>query len=182
MSSFKPYLATVALAFTACARPVASNSDSLEASLRTACRTQARACVKLSKQGWRTPPRDLEDACAAARPDSCFELGLRLIDGDGVAKNEARGREMLGRSCAHGHPTACGVAGSRRLANGLASQDEAEILSSQREADALLDKACKGGALPSCVILGDSRMETGGAEPVLQRACDGGEAGGCTRR
>jgi TPR repeat protein len=48
-----------------------------------------------------------QKGCELHDLDACFGLAIQLYNGDGVERDQARGRELLANACAAGHAQAC---------------------------------------------------------------------------
>ncbi len=85
------------------------------------------------------------EGCAAGRASDCYWAGARLESGfGGVPRDEARGRELLARSCEGGYGTACyGLAGP------LLTADPPDVDGWLRG----MDRACRGGSPDGCAEL-----------------------------
>ena len=134
----------------------------LPASERIARDFYARAC-----EGWPAPN---------ARP-GCAGLARMMIEGRGGPADESGGFEMLQNLCTEGWAMAC---------TDLAQQQELRGEASDSQVTALLARACDGGDLFGCSVLGFRyETETGApydiarARALYERACDGGEVLGC---
>ena len=137
----------------------------LPASERIARDFYARAC-----EGWPAPN---------ARP-GCAGLARMMIEGRGGPADESGGFEMLQSLCSEGWAMAC---------TDLAQQQELRGEASDSQVTALLARACDGGDLFGCSVLGFRyETETGApydiarARALYERACDGGEMLGCGLR
>ncbi len=101
--------------------------------------------------------RVLERTCDAAEPWGCGMLGLMLIQGSGVPKDLARGREVLEGVCAStNHPFGCAVL-ARALAQGLLGEADAA------EAERYRRLACERGDVEACA--GDEPPSAAAAVP-----------------
>ncbi len=53
----------------------------------------------------------LDRACQKGESRACFLLGQKLLAGQGMKKDEARGHEVMGKACDAGHEQACAKVG-----------------------------------------------------------------------
>ncbi len=134
------------------------------------------------------PPIDLRPAaseallarwCRGGNGDACNALGVRLANGEGVAKDVAAATGWFEKGCEAGGALACGNLGNIRLGAGGAPPDPAR-------AAPLLERACDGGIARSCSELGvlhqrgaAVRRDAARAAALYGKACDGGYLLGC---
>jgi TPR repeat protein len=170
-------------------RGVKRNLDRAERFLKTACKggeeTSCAHVAMIYLETGRTARSEeaadlLERACKNATPWACLELGRRLLRGDGVPADPARGERVLRDACGADQHEACVVLADERFGRG----DTGSI----REASTLYRRACKGGAASGCVRLGGiyergdgmSKRDPKRAAQLFEQAC-GSFVGGCVR-
>ena len=128
-------------------------------------------------------------ACAAVRPALEEDCGRKdakacgflswLYGGHGLAKDDAKAADYLGKACDAGDRNAC-VQQAWALAKGEGvTKDEPKGIAS-------LDALCSRDYLPACTRLAlvyagkPSPADRARAKPLMARACDGGEQEACS--
>lgn len=142
------------------------------------------------------------DLCESGRHRWCPSYAFALVHGDGVPRDEARGRELFERYCAD-DPVACSEYGSLSASGTGVPQDsglahlllglacDSDEATACRELAAMLDAACDARHGPSCnergVMFAQGRGPTkdGVPDPAaafarFDRACATGDANGCS--
>jgi TPR repeat protein len=123
-----------------------------------------------------------ERACSLGLASGCNSLGVALLDGKGVSKDEARAAEILRKACELGSDWGCfNWAFLEESGTGV-----------RRDMDAAVrdyDKSCKSGIAQSCNRLGLLLIEPEFAKEVtpapqralelFEQACDAGVAVAC---
>jgi len=134
--------------------------------------TEVRRC-KASDVGDCTAQCDKGDA------DSCVNLAVLHLRGEGVARDPARGFAITEKACKAGSVHGCKNLGFL-YANGTG------VARDDRRAVALYEQACDGGSTDGCSMLGAMygtgegvRQDHGRALALYRRACDGGSVAGC---
>lgn len=110
---------------------------------------------------------------------SCFNLGLRFLNGSGVVADNGQAIEMFGKACEGGESQACSGLGTMfDLGQGVGENDA--------QAVELYEKACDGGDMFGChsagakYDLGEGVMQDDGRAAELYRhACNGGRSASC---
>jgi TPR repeat protein len=150
-----------------------------------------------------------EEQCEAGDSAKCLYLGARLVRGEGVPSDPARGRELLGRACDQGQTQACAMladlleqgaggpadssAALERYAKACKAGHEdscAKVKQSQTPSDELSPNQqvdwCGKGKVAQCLGLGaawllsaESQSATANASTYLDKACQAGAATGC---
>ena len=121
----------------------------------------ARACqhlgdryargVDLELQPARAVPL-LERACDHGRATACLDLSVLYQIGRGVAEDDARAASLLERGCDAGAGMGClGLAGM--VEDGPLDPDPARVEALVRRAKIVLEGACEGGDLETCMAL-----------------------------
>lgn len=111
-------------------------------------------------------------------PESTFQAGVKALDG-------RRNAEAVGHfqtACEAGHLGACS-----RWAYVLYNGNAFGMRSDATKAKLLYRKACDGGEMASCTMLGIATVQGRGgaigdaaaARPIFQKACEGGHMAGC---
>ncbi|HLT36936.1 MAG TPA: hypothetical protein VK034_11645, partial [Enhygromyxa sp.] len=108
----------------------------------------------------------LQKACDGGRPFDCRSLGVELIRGVRLNKDEVRGEKTLIGACSMGDPYACGELASYYYGNKQAARGLS-----------VLQKDCEAGNGGSCAKMGGwlSRCEDGrapGINPSEIKACE----------
>lgn len=123
---------------------------------------------------------DLTRDCNNNYPDACDILGMRYLNGDGVAKDEAAATAMFKRACDLGDAEGCyDLAFSYDKGQGVQQDDHLSASAANR--------SCNGGYLPGCDImgivfergLGGYPEDRARASMLYQRACNGGIPEAC---
>jgi hypothetical protein len=118
----------------------------------------------------------LEKGCALAHPASCSNLGMFLLDGQGIAKDETRAAKLFAQACDADDPDGCSNLGIVTL-KGLGG-----VAKDGKRAVELFVHGCELGNAPACQNAGDALVD-GVADahvakdrkrglPYLQKACD----------
>lgn len=126
----------------------------------------------------RCAPGDVADCtaqCDAGDADSCFNLAVAYVEGEGVERDRDAAQARFDQACAGGHTAACTQLGLR-----LKWKEDAERVAS------LLDRSCAEGDALACRTfgqalirgkqLGDDRER---GERLLARACELADPHGC---
>jgi TPR repeat protein len=129
------------------------------------------ACSSLTWQlDWKTEGARviglLQKSCDGGRTFDCRTLGIELIRGLRLTKDEARGEKLLAGACSSGDPFACGDLGLYYLEQKQASR-----------ALGVVQKDCEAGNGGSCAKMGGwlSRCEDGrppGMSPSEIKSCE----------
>jgi TPR repeat protein len=133
-----------------------SNVDGKAGKYRALCDGgDAEACGALGaayhdgdgvEQNYGTAAQLFQRSCDAGSASGCGRLGIMYSQSDkGLSKNTPRAVEFLRRSCDLGNPNACMGAGALlEVGDGVPKN--------LREAAALYERGCKGGAEMSCQL------------------------------
>jgi TPR repeat protein len=129
--------------------------------------------------------RDLDSRdpdAAGNRSRACSLLGALYLAGDGVEKDDNRGRQLSERGCEQGDAFGCFNAASI-FANGSG------VPKDPAKAAAFLDKACRAGDGEGCHDLGVAYEKGSGvardhrrATELIQKACAMGFASACPKK
>ena len=195
---------------------VVQNAKKAAALLNTACEGEEYgACTELGllyysgrgvDKSMETAAKMYGAACKGKEPNGCANLGLMYRDGEGVTPDATRSKQLFQAACELKHEGACSILnnsvkgdspsahlskecerGDAKACGILAHREEQKGNSGnpQRTLD-LLDRACGGGHMPSCNVLG-GRYAMGRGVPanptraaqLAQKACQGGIPDAC---
>jgi TPR repeat protein len=123
----------------------------------------------------------LKIACDADDGGSCSDLGLLLVNGTGVTRDEKAGIATWEKACTLDSPIGCANYGGR-LANGRGIARDAA------KAAQILEKGCRLNLGLACRMAGDLHadgingfVDSEAVERLYIRACDLGARDGCSR-
>lgn len=153
---------------------------------------QARACYVFSEYflhrdrfDLKTTIRHLETACRHNAPAACTGLGNFYMDGRGVAKDNDRGMALYAKDCQSGVGVGC-FNQANVFASGTVGEIDSVRAKELYEVAAIhYEKQCQDGDLIWCVNLGVIYQgeylsrDSARALSYYQKACAGGEHGGC---
>jgi len=119
-----------------------------------------------------------DQGCAFEDFDSCMNLGVSLLQGNGVKKDEAKGLVLLQRACAGGVMQSCSNVGIvYRDGVGVSAQDD--------EARGYFKQACDKDYADACAYLGalyvtsKDKTEHKDGPPLFEKSCKLGSPTGC---
>lgn len=112
------------------------------------------------------PVIELQTLCADKDGSACTRLGDRLLEGNGIARDDARGVSILGKACQLGDMPGCTMTGVA-YGKGQGVAQSADI------ARAYYAYACHGGEATGC-SKDDAR-----AAALFQQACTNSSTAGC---
>ena len=120
-----------------------------------------------------------QKACWAKDFLSCYNLGLRFLNGDGVAADNGEAVELFGQACDAGESQACSDLGAMYdLGQGVSENDTRAL--------ELYTKACEEGDLFGCHSAGAKYdlgegvpKDEGRAAEFYRDACNGGRSASC---
>lgn len=168
-----------------------------------ACLLQGMRCFRAGDAA--AAARFFEKAADRNSPDAAYNLGLMLLAGQGVDKDETRGFELLHRAAEAGQKearlqlaacyragrgTAADTARAETLYTELAEEGNNEAmvaLGKMLNGDAALGwkiKAARAGHVPSMVEAADlclARADYAAAQPLLQEAARRNDAAACAK-
>ncbi|MES2059365.1 MAG: tetratricopeptide repeat protein, partial [Pseudomonadota bacterium] len=105
----------------------------------------------------------LEESCDAGSADGCQQLGARLADGEGVARDEARAATLFEKSCLGGEADGCTLLGlAYHKGNGVSRSPE--------RAAAFFAQACEKGGAADCNNIGLAYVNGDGVAKDAVRA------------
>jgi hypothetical protein len=126
----------------------------------------------------RCEPTDIADCttqCDKGNADSCFNLAVAFVEGEGVERDRDRARELFDKACTGGHITAC-----TQLALRLDWKADAQRVGE------LLDKTCEAGDALACRTYGQELIrgkrlgaDMARGERLLERSCELADPHGC---
>jgi hypothetical protein len=135
--------------------------------------------LRMSAEPAGSPP-GLEQGCKAGDAIACNDLGVSLLNGEGMPVNQAQAFQAFERACQHGSPDACSNLGAL-YERGVGVADSLD------RAAELYQRACSGGAALGCSNLGALHARGRGvprdreeAERLFRLACETGSAMGCS--
>jgi TPR repeat protein/membrane associated rhomboid family serine protease len=114
----------------------------------------------------------LDQACATGDPTSCANFAEALWEGKGIPADQPRARKLFEETCAAGVNGAC---------HGLVKAVPQKERASVKE---IFQTGCAANAATGCLYLGavleDHEADFAGADALYARACELGDAIGCT--
>jgi hypothetical protein len=118
-------------------------------------------------------------ACDQGDAEACDEVGVALLEGDGVPKQPETGLDYLRKSCDDGFARACFNSGLVLFTGKLVASDDKEAL--QR-----FEKACDGGHGKGCLQAGfmhtrgkGTSASTKAGMPYFEKGCSLGNVKSC---
>jgi TonB family protein len=120
-----------------------------------------------------------QQACNSGDMGGCAKLGMKYLNGEGVAKDAVRAAELFKQACDGGSATGC-------FNLGAVCQFGLGVPKDELRAAALFKQACDGDNMQGCFILAGLYHFGQGlpkdqvrAAALFKQACDGGNMGGC---
>ncbi len=104
-------------------------------------------CLSLARLVGTDGPTVLSVPCEHGDSQSCMDLGMLYLRGQGVARDKVNALEFFRKSCATGSPRGCGLVGESYLFGEGVAVDNAAARQN-------LEKACQSGDAPSCFNAG----------------------------
>lgn len=123
----------------------------------------------------------LEGPCACDQSDACVTLAAALQWCPTCERGNQRAMALYAQACLKHNPVACLNLGMSLEAESRRAHDAAMLA----EARKLYEAACAANEVEGCAFAGAMLLpipdKTGVAVGMLNRACEGGEAGACRR-
>ena len=142
-----------------------------------ACDQEGVALVKSGKGP--EAMKVLARGCELGGGAACFDAGVMLGEGIGVAKDPAKAAVLYDKACTIGHPDAC-------MNLGVQYQNGIGVAKDEPKAVTLFAKGCEAGTAMSCSNLGIVTRDGIGlkadmvkAREAFAKACDGKYGAGC---